>query len=130
MIAYEFFTQVAQDGRLVVPVDYRQKLPVGSSVRVVVLVDAAVPPKPNGQDALKSFPTLEEVVKQIRATPPNPNNISGSNAQLAERLLHPVTEAEATFDLASWQAEWRQVEATMKADSLAHEASERAELAQ
>ena len=55
----------------------------------------------------------EQVVAQIKATPPNPQMIHPPQASLAEALAS--LPADPTFDLAEWQQQWDQVEAQLKA---------------
>jgi hypothetical protein len=66
------------------------------------------------------FPTPEEVVAKIRATPPNPANLfeaKKSMKPLAEYLAASIASEnpDEKFDLEEWQREWNAVEAEMKA---------------
>lgn len=72
----------------------------GSAIRVIVLVDEATLTSEQQSALPIDMPTLEELVQQIQNTPPNPNNIIGSNDLLAERRLHPVTEPDPNFNFA------------------------------
>ncbi len=59
------------------------------------------------------FPTPEEVVAEIKATPPNPANIHPATESLADLLRDAPHDPD--FDLESWQRDWARVEAEMKA---------------
>lgn len=125
MSTYEFSTQVRENGQLVLPMDVRKTVPTGSAVHVILHVaEKSQTVIHKGQPAIETWPTPEEVVERILQTPPNPNNISGSNALLVAALLNPVAEPDEPFDLHAWQAMWIRREAEMKAASLAHEATE------
>ena len=58
------------------------------------------------------FPTPEEVVAKIQATPPDPRNIRPASGSLAEALQTASTDPK--FDLAEWNSAWASVEAEMK----------------
>jgi plasmid stability protein len=62
------------------------------------------------------FPTLEEVVREIQATPPNPQNIHPATQSLAELLANAPEDPD--FDLDSWNRDWAGVEAELKAITL------------
>ena len=61
----------------------------------------------------ENFPTPEEVVTKIRTTPPNPHGIRLAGASLAEALRNAPHDPD--FDLATWNREWAEAEAEMKA---------------
>ncbi|MEW5987633.1 MAG: hypothetical protein AB1791_13455 [Chloroflexota bacterium] len=61
----------------------------------------------------ESYPTIEEVVAETKALPPNPAMISWASDSLAEWLRN--TPDDEPFDPAEWQREWDQVETEMKA---------------
>lgn len=65
----------------------------------------------NGQTEI--YPTVEEVVAETKAIPPNPSMISWATDSLAEWLQSAPDDA--SFDLAEWQQEWDRVEVEMKA---------------
>jgi predicted CopG family antitoxin len=71
----------------------------------------------------EAFPTPEEVVARIRATPPNPNNLRPPVGSLAEYLARPVPP-DPNFNLEEWQREWDAVEAEMKAADRADDIAE------
>jgi hypothetical protein len=68
------------------------------------------------------FPSLEEVVAEIKATPPNPASIRPATGSLAKALAN--SPHDPTFDLETWQQEWDKVETEMKAISRANEIAE------
>src|SRR5215211_8637078 len=59
----------------------------------------------NGQD---SYPSLEEVVAKIKATPSDPSNIHPATQSLAELLA--ASPEDPSFDLEEWNREWAAVE--------------------
>jgi plasmid stability protein len=68
------------------------------------------------------YPTLEEVVAQIKATPPNPAAIHPATASLADLLENAPHDPD--FDLESWTKQWAAVEAEMKAITRANDIAE------
>jgi plasmid stability protein len=50
------------------------------------------------------FPTPEEVVAKIQATPPNPHNIRPAGGSLAGALRNAPDDPD--FDLVAWNREW------------------------
>jgi hypothetical protein len=66
--------------------------------------------------------TLEEVVAQIRATPPNPANFQPATESLADWLAR--TPADPSFDAEAWNREWAYVESEMKAVDQADDVAE------
>lgn len=65
------------------------------------------------EDEADEYPTLEEVVAKIKATPPNPANIHPATQSLADLLRDAPHDPD--FDLETWNREWAKVEAEMKA---------------
>lgn len=74
------------------------------------------------EDELDFYPTPEEVVAKIKATPPNPANIHPATASLADLLLNAPEDPD--FDLETWNREWAKVEAEMKAITQANDIAE------
>jgi plasmid stability protein len=68
------------------------------------------------------YPSLEEVVAQIKATPPNPANIHPATESLADLLMNAPEDPD--FDLEAWTREWAKVEAEMKAITRANDLAE------
>jgi cell pole-organizing protein PopZ len=77
-------------------------------------------------DALETeadeFPTLEEVVAKIKATPPNPACIRPATGSLAEALQNAPHDSD--FDLETWTRQWAEIEAEMKAITRANDIAE------
>jgi hypothetical protein len=59
------------------------------------------------------YPTPEEVVAKIQATPPNPANIRPATGSLAQALQNAPDDPD--FDLERWTREWSMIENEMKA---------------
>jgi hypothetical protein len=68
------------------------------------------------------FPTPEEVVAEIKATPPNPASIRPATGSLAEALQNAPQDPD--FDLETWNKEWAAVEAEMRAITRANDIAE------
>jgi hypothetical protein len=116
MKSYEFSTNITPDGRLVIPATLAKEMPVGESVKVIVLVNEH---ENGGENFL-----LENIIAEIKKTPQNPANITPASGLLAEHLLNSPEEADPSFDLEVWEREWDNVEATMKAIEFADQNSE------
>ncbi len=69
-----------------------------------------------------AFPTLEEVVAKIKATPPDPTSFHPATGSLAEALAD--SPLEPSFDEEEWHREWAKVEAEMKAMTRANDIAE------
>jgi hypothetical protein len=124
MDAYEFSTQVTKTGYVAIPTEYIDQIPHGTDVRVVILVD-----KPqittNGKNGHHDeLGSLEALIAEIKNNPSKPENIHPASGNLAEHLVNPVTEPDPNFDETAWNQEWANIEARMKAASLAHEQEE------
>ena len=59
------------------------------------------------------FPTLEQLVAKIQATPPNPLSIRPAQGSLADALRNAPHDPD--FDLAAWTRDWENVEAEIRA---------------
>ena len=70
----------------------------------------------------KPFPSPEEVVTKIQATPPNPHSIRPADGSLAEALRNAPNDPN--FDLAAWNREWAAIEAEMQAITRANAMAE------
>lgn len=68
------------------------------------------------------YPTPEEVVARIKATPPNSANIHPATESLAEALQNAPHDPD--FDLETWTQQWAAVEAEMKAITRANDLAE------
>jgi plasmid stability protein len=76
-------------------------------------------------DALETestFPSPEEVVARIQATPPSPGSVRPASGSLAEALRHAPEDPD--FDLATWNQAWADVEAEMQAITRANDIAE------
>jgi predicted DNA-binding protein len=73
----------------------------------------------NDQD---DYPSLEEIVAKIKATPSDPSNIHPATQSLAELLA--ASPEDPSFDLEEWNREWATVEAEMKAITRANDRAE------
>ncbi len=73
-------------------------------------------------EADDAWPTLAEVVAEIRALPPNPAAIRPATGSLAEALANSPHDPD--FNLATWQRAWAKIEAEMKAINRANEIAE------
>lgn len=71
---------------------------------------------------VEAYPTLEEVVARIKATPPNPASIRPATGSLAEALQNAPDDPN--FDLETWTQQWAAVEAEMKAITRANDIAE------
>jgi hypothetical protein len=69
-----------------------------------------------------TFPTPEEVVAKIKATPPNPAMIRPATGSLEEALLNAPEDPD--FDLETWTRAWEAFEAQMKAIDRANDIAE------
>lgn len=76
----------------------------------------------DGETEEEEFPTLEEIVAKIRATPPNPACIHPATASLADLLENAPHDPD--FDLATWTRQWAEIEAEMKAITRANDIAE------
>jgi hypothetical protein len=70
----------------------------------------------------EDYPTLEEVVARIKATPSNPASIRLATGSLAEALQNAPDDPD--FDLETWTRQWAAVEAEMKAITRANDIAE------
>jgi hypothetical protein len=124
MDAYEFTTQIMETGYVEIPVEYAHRIPEGTAVRVLLLIDEPKA-KLNGQNGhYHSADSLEDLIAEIKRTPSKPENIIQGDGLLAWRLANPITETDPDFSEATWNQEWAEIEAKMKAASLAHEQEE------
>ena len=83
---------------------------------VIDLLTQSLEPK------LEKTLTLEELVAEIKATPPDPANFHPARGSLAEALRNAPDDPE--FDLERWNKEWEAVEIEMKAITQANNIAE------
>ena len=79
------------------------------------VVDLALKLLADALEADEDFPTLQEIVAQIKATPPDPDAIHSPEDSLLQLLL--ASPADPNFNLPEWEQEWSRAEAEMKAIS-------------
>lgn len=111
MQAYEFSTKVGPGGKLVIPESYTKDLPVGDSVRVIILVNEF---PVSLADESKNLSLLEQIVTEIRATPQNPANVQSASDLLTKHLANAPHEFDPSFNVAAWNEEWDRLEEEMK----------------
>lgn len=142
-IAYEFSTQLAENGTVTVPARYRDELPAGASVRVILLTEESnVKNGQNGQNGQNShseeanpdidsddMSALEELVARIQRMGLDPNNFTPASGDLAKHLQEISAMSDPDFNLEEWTRQWDEIEAEMKRNSLEHEAQEWKEFA-
>mgnify|MGYP005725371167 CR=1 FL=1 len=68
------------------------------------------------------YPTPEQVVAEIQATPKNPNSFRPASGSLADALRNAPEDPD--FDLDTWNREWAAVEQEMKTTALANAIAE------
>ena len=66
--------------------------------------------------------TPREVVARVQVTPPNPAHVRPATADLADLLR--AAPGDPCFYLESWKRQWSDVEAEMKAITLANDIAE------
>ena len=123
MVAYEFSTQVTDNGTLIVPEQYRRNLSSRTPVRIILLVEDEAGEQPDTLTLVQE-PSIEQVVARIQQLGANPANITPASGLLGQHLSELMQESDPTFDLEQWQKEWDQIESAMEADELAHEQTE------
>jgi len=121
MIAYEFATRVTADGNLLIPEGYVNQLPIGNSVRVIVLVNELALHSLRKPDSLF---TLTEVITEIQNTPQPPANLIPAKEFTEADVENWLDNPDPSFDVIAWNREWDRVEADMKALELAEEQRE------
>lgn len=124
MKAYEFSTIVTSDGKLLIPEPYTQNIPVGDSVRVIVLVHEETASAILVGVEIEPRLSLDEVVEEIKRSPQNPTNIQAGSGLLAQHLAHSPEIPDPAFDAATWNQQWDQIEAKMKRSEQAEQEAE------
>jgi predicted DNA-binding antitoxin AbrB/MazE fold protein len=71
----------------------------------------------------EDYPTLTEIIAEIRTMQPNPTNFHSATQSLAELLMN--SPEDPSFDVEEWNREWARVEAEMKAITYANDQAER-----
>jgi hypothetical protein len=121
MTALEFSACIGPDGRLTVPVS---AIPAGSPVRVIVLTDEKDFPVSNKEMPADGFPSLDEVIREIKNSPQNPKNIRPASGLLGKHLSESDEKPDPCFSFADWNREWDRIESEMKAEEVAEQESE------
>lgn len=121
MVAYEFLTEVTADRTLLIPPNYANSLHTGAPVRVILLVEENGNANGHHVGSSEALTSLEAVVAEIKRMPRNPNNIKPASGLLGKHLLAQEQKLDPTFDINEWLQQWDQLEAEMKAASLANE---------
>lgn len=112
MIAFQFPTQLTSNGDLAIPTRYRQSIPPGSQLQVVLLVEEpAGQPLVPGDEAL----SLEEYTALLRNRPLPASLMTPASGLLGEHLAHPLHDVEPDFNETTWNQQWDQIEAEMNA---------------
>lgn len=130
MIAFQFPSQVTSNGHLFIPAHYRQSIPPGSLLQVVLLVEPPALPTPQDNGHLAETDSVEEYVAYLRSRPLPPSLITSASGLLGEHLAHPLHDAEPDFDEAAWNQQWDEIESAMNAAEQAGEQARLQELAQ
>lgn len=123
MVAYEFSTQLTDNGTVIIPPYYRRNLNNRTPVRIILLVEDEGAAQADTVEVVDE-PSVEEVVARIQQLGPNPANIKPASGLLGQHLAELIQESDPTFDLEQWQKEWDRIEAAMDADEAAHEQAE------
>lgn len=104
-----------------IPDDLTKKLRVKADERRVPLNELVVDILADAVAEDESL-TLEAVVAQIQATPPDPAGFEPATESLAEGLARSPTQR--SLDAEAWQREWSRVESEMKARDRADDVAE------
>ncbi|MFZ4660984.1 MAG: hypothetical protein ACOYNY_28480 [Caldilineaceae bacterium] len=113
MIAFQFPTQITTNGDLAIPLQYRQSIPAGSQLQIVLLVEA---PTEQAQQAVDETSSLEEYTAFLRSRPLPASLITPASGLLGEHLAYPQREADPDFNEMIWNQQWDDIEAEMNAD--------------
>jgi hypothetical protein len=69
-----------------------------------------------------AFPSPEDIVARIQATPPNPGSVRPATGSLADALRNAPEDPD--FDLATWNQAWTTVETELRAITRVNAATE------
>lgn len=111
MIAYEFSTTLTHQGQVTIPSSAMAQLPLGSSLRVILLVEEESATHENENDAVSE---LETFVASLQNKSSKSTTVIPASGKLGEHLANPVTESDPTFDEKNWNSQWDEVEKQMK----------------
>ncbi|MCE7982187.1 MAG: hypothetical protein DYG89_13405 [Caldilinea sp. CFX5] len=113
MIAFQFPTQITTNGDLAIPSQYRQSIPAGSQLQIVLLVEA---PTEQAQETVDETNSLEEYTAFLRSRPLPASLITPSSGLLREHLANPQQDPDPNFSERAWNQQWDKIEAEMNAD--------------
>lgn len=114
MLAFQFPTQVTADGDLSIPEQYRQSIPPGSLLQVVLLVDPPERLSPQSTNFADEGLSLEDYAAYLQQRPLPTTLITPASGLLGVHLDQPLDAAESNFDEAAWNQQWDQIEATLE----------------
>lgn len=117
MQTYEFSAKITPDGTLILPADLAKNISRQKQVHVVLTVEQ----EHNGAE--ESLLSLEQLIHEIKNTPPTSRNIQPASGLLFEHLAQPVTEHASDFDAERWNAAWDELERSMDENELTQEAN-------
>ena len=118
MIAFKFPTQITNSGDLLIPSQYRQSIPAGSQLQVVLLVEL---PTTQELEAIDETRSLKEYIALLRSRPLSSSIITPASDLLGEHLARSLYDAEPDFNETAWNQQWDQIEAGMNAEEDADE---------
>ncbi len=99
-----YITQHGRPQAVLVSYEHYEQLLKQSTTQVAPPVDP---------ETIRNDPEMIALVEQIKAEPPNPNNIHPATASLADLLQNSPEDPD--FDLETWTRQWDAIEAEMKA---------------
>ena len=100
MVAYEFSTQLTDNGTVIIPPQYRLTLSKRAPVRVILLVEEEIDAQSDKAD-LRDEPTLEQVVAKIQQLGPSQTKVTPANGLLGQHLSELMEERDPTFNPAA-----------------------------
>ena len=100
MVAYEFSTQLTDNGTVIIPPQYRHTLSKRAPVRVILLVEEEIAAQSDKAD-LRDEPTLEQVVAKIQQLGPSQTKVTPASGLLGQHLSELMEERDPTFNPAA-----------------------------
>jgi hypothetical protein len=117
MIAFKFPTQITNSGDLLIPSHYRQSIPAGSQLQVVLLVEL---PTTEEFEATDETLSLNEYVALLRSRPLPSTVITPASDSLGDHLARPLHDAQPDFNESAWNQQWDQIETDKPIDKDFH----------
>lgn len=108
MIAFQFPTQITTNGDLAIPSQYRQSIPAGSQLQVVLLVEA---PTEQAQETVDELLSLAEYTAFLRGRPLPASLITPSSGLLGEHFANSQQDPDPNFNETAWNQQWDEIEA-------------------